>query len=41
MAILSMVLLMTDLMVNDALMKAELIRSGFGAPFDCSHDRLI
>ena len=41
MAILSMVLLMVDLMVKDALMKAELICFGFGAPSDCSHDGLI
>ena len=41
MVILSMVLLMVDLMVKDALMKVELIRSGFGTPSDCSHDGLI
>ena len=41
MAILSMVLLMVDLMVKDALMYFELIRSGFGAPSDYSHDELI
>ena len=41
MAILSMVLLMADLMVKNALMKADLIRSGFGTPSDCSHDGLI
>ena len=41
MAILSMVLLMADLMVKDILMKADLIRSGFGAPSDYSHDGLI
>ena len=41
MAILLMVLLMVDLMVTNALMKDELIRSGFGTPIDCSHDELI
>ena len=41
MEILSMVLLMVDLMGNDALMKAELICYGFGAPFDYSHDGMI
>ena len=32
---------MADLMVKDALLKALLMRSGFGAPSDCSHDGLI
>ena len=41
MTILSMVLLMVDLMVKDALMKVDLIRFGFSAPSDCSHDGLI
>ena len=41
MAILSMVLLMEDLMVKDALMKAELIHSSFGAPSNYIHDELI
>ena len=41
MEILSMVLLMAYLMVKDALMKAEFLCSGFGAPFNCSHDELI
>ena len=41
MGILSMVLLMVDLMVKDALLKVDLIRSSFGAPSDRSHDGLI
>ena len=41
MTILLMVLLMEGLIVKDALMKAELIRSSFGTPSDCSHDELI
>ena len=28
-------------MVEDTLLKALLTLSGFGAPFDCSHDSLI
>ena len=41
MAILSMVLLMADLLAKDAPMKADLMSSSFGTPFDCSHDGLI
>ena len=41
MTILSMVLLMVDLMVKDALLNADLMRSGFSVPSDCSHDGLI
>ena len=41
MTILSMELLMSYLMVKDALLKALLMRSGFGAPSDRSHDGLI
>ena len=41
MTILSMVQLMTDLMVKDALMKVDFICSGFGAPSGCNHDGLI
>ena len=36
-----MELLMADLMVNDTLLKALLMRSGFGAPSYRSHDGLI
>ena len=32
---------MADLMVEDSLLKALLMRSGFGAPSDYSHDSLI
>ena len=32
---------MADLMVRNALLKALLMRSGFGAPSDRSHDGLI
>ena len=39
--ILSMELLMEDLMVKDALLKALLIRSSFCDPSDRSHDSLI
>ena len=41
MEILSMELLMADLMVKDALLKADLMYYGFGAPSDRSHDELI
>ena len=41
MTILLIVLLMEDLMVKDALLKADLMCTGFGAPFDHSHDGLI
>ena len=41
MANLSMMLLMVDLMVKDALMKDELIHFGYDAPSDCTHDELI
>ena len=41
MVISSMGFLMVDLMVKDALLKALLMRSGFGAPSDRSHDGLI
>ena len=36
-----MELLMVDLMVEDALLKALLMRCGFGAPSDYSHDSLF
>ena len=36
-----MVLLMVDLMVKDALMNDELIRTGFSSPSNYSHDGLI
>ena len=36
-----MEVLMADLMVEDSLLKALLMRSGFGAPSDRSHDGLI
>ena len=39
--ILLMVLLMADLMVKDALLKDDLMHSGFGAPSDHSHNGLI
>ena len=39
--ILSIVLLMMDLMVKYALLKADLMHSGFGAPSDRSHNGLI
>ena len=41
MTILLTMLLMVDLMVYDALLKDLLMRSGFGAPSDHSHDGLI
>ena len=41
MVILSMELLMVDLRVKDALLKALLMCFGFGTPFDHSHDGLI
>ena len=41
MVILSMEVLMEDLMVEDALLKALLMCSSFGAPSDYSHDSLI
>ena len=41
MAILSMEVLMADLMVEDALLKALLMCSGFGTPSDHSHDDMI
>ena len=39
--IFSLEVLMADLMVEDALLKALLMRFGFDAPSDCSHDSLI
>ena len=41
MATLWMELLMADLMVKDALLKALLMRSGFGTPSNRSHDGVI
>ena len=41
MVILSMELLMAYLMVKDALLKALLMHSGFGAPSNRIHDGLI